>query len=299
MLVPLGSVSRAEEAGRELNGHEFLPSGIIASPFAISHFATRTGGGMALGLKTPFVDFDGQSLGELEGDVAFMTLGFSYQQQFGSWFAANADFGGSGRIGIDEQALLAEGVSGLYYFELGGKARLLQTTKTILSLGLAFANSRLVGVDPFGFASRIVEDGLSADNDLVQSGNSFSSRLSVLGGWAPWDWLGMTGYVEGGRGGVNTDDPNNSFGGGVLAGVDFRNLDLIPIGLHVLGKTDGFSESGADLTNRTWHAGFGISFTGWSDFVVGVEAQMAMLERRAQDDDFEAFMLTFNLRYWP
>jgi hypothetical protein len=30
-----------------------------------------------------------------------------------------------------------------------------------------------------------------------------------------------------------------------------------------------------------------------------METTMAVMERRDQDDKFEAFILTFNLRYWP
>ena len=63
--------------------------------------------------------------------------------------------------------------------------------------------------------------------------------------------------------------------------------------------TDAFHESGADLTDRTWAYGLGISYTGWDDFSLSMETTMNVLERRGQEDDFEAFLLTFNLRYWP
>ena len=77
----------AAEPTRVLNGHAFIPSEVMPSPFPLSHIATATGGGIAYGLKTPFLDLDGKEIGTLEGDVAFMALGFRYQQRFGTWFA--------------------------------------------------------------------------------------------------------------------------------------------------------------------------------------------------------------------
>ncbi len=158
MLLANATVLLAAESSRVLNGHAFIPSEIVRSPFALSYFSTRTGGGIAFGLKTPFVDFDGQSLGTLEGDVGFMTLGFEYQQRFGSWFAGRASFNGTARIGIDEQSILAQGVSGAYVFSFGGTGRILQTDKVILSGALDFSNAQLIGVDPYGFASSIIEE---------------------------------------------------------------------------------------------------------------------------------------------
>jgi hypothetical protein len=43
----------------------------------------------------------------------------------------------------------------------------------------------------------------------------------------------------------------------------------------------------------------GVFYTGWQDFSVGLETTMTLLDRRDADDDFEAFIATFNLRYWP
>ena len=41
----------AAESTRVLNGHEFMPSETVPSPFAVSFFGTRTGGGLAFDLK--------------------------------------------------------------------------------------------------------------------------------------------------------------------------------------------------------------------------------------------------------
>jgi len=289
----------AAEPSRVINGHFFIPSEIMPSPFPLTHFASATGGGIAFGLKTPFVDFDGQDLGTLEGDVGFMALGFRYQQRFGNWFAARAEFGGAARAGIDEQSILAQGVSGSYQFNFGGTARIMQSERVILSGALDFDNNQLVGVDPYGFAAGVIEDGLDNDNDLVKTGNSSNSKLGLIVGWAPKAWLGVTGVLEGGRSGMNTDDPSTSLGGGATVGFDMNSLGWVPIGMQLLGKTDAFSNSGSDLADRTWIYGFSLAYTGWDDFSLSFETTMNVLERRDGGEDFEAFVATFNLRYWP
>jgi hypothetical protein len=97
-----------------------------------------------------------------------------------------------------------------------------------------------------------------------------------------------------------TDDAAESLlGGGAAVGIDLKNLGLIPIGLQLSGKTDAFSQGGPDLAARSWSYGIGFFYTGWRDFSIGLETSMALLDRRDVEDDFEAFIATFNLRYWP
>ena len=165
-----------QEPSRVMNGFEFLPSGLVADPFAISYFRTGTGGGIAYDLKTPFVDLQGQTVDTLVGDVAFMALDFEYQQRFGSWFAARAQFSGSARVGIDEQSVLAQGMTGSFTWSLGATARLLQSDGFLLSLGADVGKSALVGLNPFGFAQSVADSGLNKSNELVETDDFTSVR---------------------------------------------------------------------------------------------------------------------------
>jgi hypothetical protein len=291
----------AQEPSRVLNGYEFLPSRIVEDPFAISYFATSTGGGIAFDLKTPIVLPGQDTLVTLVGDVAFMSLGFRYQQRFGRWFAARFSFGGSGRLGVDGQSVLAQGVTGTFQWNLGGTARVYQSDKLIVSGALDFSRTDIVGLDPFGFAQKIIDEGVEVeDNELVQKGDAISGVVSARAGWAPAPWIGVTGLFEVGRGDVTNEAADALVGGGATVGIDLKNLGLIPIGLQVTGETDAFSQGGADIAGRSWSYGFGVFYTGWRDFSIGLETATALLDRRDPEaDDFEAFIATFNLRYWP
>jgi hypothetical protein len=290
----------AQEPGRVLNGHQFMPSRLVEEPFAISHFGTTTGGGVAFDLKTPFVDLAGDTLGTLVGDVAFLSLGFEYQQRFGRWFAARVGFGGGARLGIDEQSVLAQGVTGSFIWKLGATARILQSEKVILSGAVDFGRTDLVGLDPFGFAQKVVEDSLEVgENDLVGTAEAISAVASVRAGWAPAPWIGVTGVLEVGYGDVTESSSEVLTGGGATVGIDLKNLGVIPLGFQLSAETDAFSAGGADLAARSWSYGLGVFYTGWDDFSIGLETALSLLDRRDVDDDFEAFIATFNLRYWP
>ncbi len=290
----------AQEPGRELNGFEFIPSRIVTDPFAITYFGTYTGGGIAFDLETPFIDVNGDTLGTLSGDVAFLALGFEYQQRFGRWLGVRFAFTGNGRIGTDEQSMLAQGVTGTFGWELGAVARIYQSRKVIISGALDFARSNIIGVDAFGFAQRVIDNGgLTDDNSLVASGNAISGLLSARLGWAPASWIGVTGVLEGGRGDVTDSDSETALGGGGTVGVDLKNLNFIPLGLLFSFDSDAFSQGGADLATRSTGFGLGLFWTGWQDFIIGLETTTRLLDRRDVEDDFEAFVMTFNLRYWP
>ena len=291
----------AQEPSRVLNGYEFLPSRIVEDPFAISYFMTSTGGGIAFDLRTPVVLPGQDTLTTLVGDVAFMSLGFRYQQRFGRWFAARFSFGGSGRLGVDGQSVLAQGVTGTFQWNLGATARVYQSDKLIISGGLDFARTDIVGLDPFGFAQKIIDEGVEAeDNELVKKGNAISGVASARAGWAPAPWIGVTGLLDIGRGDVTDSAAKTLVGGGATVGIDLKNLGTIPLGLLLSGETDAFSQGGADIAARSWTYGFGVFYTGWEDFSIGFETATLLLDRRDPEaEDFEAFIATFNLRYWP
>ncbi len=300
LMVLSATQLTAQEPGRVLNGHQFMPSRLVEEPFAISHFGTTTGGGVAFDLKTPFVDLAGDTLGTLVGDVAFLSLGFEYQQRFGRWFAARVGFGGGARLGIDEQSVLAQGVTGSFIWKLGATARILQSEKVILSGAVDFGRTDLVGLDPFGFAQKVVEDSLEVgENDLVGTAEAISAVASVRAGWAPAPWIGVTGVLEVGYGDVTESSSEVLTGGGATVGIDLKNLGVIPLGFQLSAETDAFSAGGADLAARSWSYGLGVFYTGWDDFSIGLETALSLLDRRDVDDDFEAFIATFNLRYWP
>ncbi len=60
-----------------------------------SYLRTAAGLGIALGLEVPVENLDGGLIGTLEGDLAFLTLEFEYQQAVARWLALRAGVSGA------------------------------------------------------------------------------------------------------------------------------------------------------------------------------------------------------------
>ncbi len=296
LALPVG-VS-AQNPGRVLNGFRFLPSGLIPSPFVTTYLRTATGGGIAFNLESVFVDVNGDPLGTLTGDVAFMNLAFEFQQQFGGWLAVRAGFTGSARMGVDEQSLLAEGLTGISAVNLGATARIWHNENWLVSGAVDFGRSDFVGLDPFGFAQSVIADsGLSKDNSLVSSSSANTGRGNGRVAWAPKSWLGLTGFL--GVASVDLSSGSSDFlvGGGATVAVDFRQLNWPSIGL-LLGYVSEGANNGSDIARRSTGFTGAVTYTGRDDFSVGLEVTSRKFERATDDPDFSALLVAFNIRYW-
>jgi hypothetical protein len=302
-LLALGAVPATAEhpkPTRILNDHHFIPSVLVSDPFAISFFRTGTGGGMAFDVDSPFVDTNGDTLGVLTGDVGFLSLDFEYQQHFWKRFAGRAGFSGSARLGVDEQSVLAQGVTGTVSFSFGLTGEILRREQIVLSAAIDAGRSNFVGLDTFGFAQTVIDSGLTKDNELVSTNDALTTVVGVRVAWAPTAYLGVFGLLEVGGADITTEDGRDtSFGGGAGVSFDLNPLFGVPIGALVSGESEGTSQNGSDLSNRSYGMGLGVFYTGWDDFSVGFETTRRTLKRRGEGSDFSAMIAQFNLRYFP
>jgi hypothetical protein len=288
----------AQNPGRVLNGFRFLPSTLIPSPFVTTYIRTATGGGLAFDLSSLFIDVNGDTLGTLTGNVAFMTLDFEFQQQFGGWLAVRAGFTGSARMGIDEQSVLAEGLTGTASVKLGATARIWHNDKWLVSGALDFGRNDFVGLDPFGFAQQVVDSGgLTADNSLVETNNATTGRGSGRVAWAPKPWLGLTGFLGAASTDVSSGSSNFIVGGGATVAVDLKPLNWPALGF-LLGYVSESVNNGNDIAKRSTGFTGAVMYTGRDDFSVGLEATSRKFTRNTLEPDFSALIVTFNIRYW-
>ena len=295
LVLPVGA--SAQNPGRVLNGFRFLPSSLIPSPFVTSYIRTATGGGIAFNVSS-LVLLRGDTLATLTGDVGFMTLAFEFQQQFGGWLAVRAGFAGSARMGVDEESVLAQGITGIASLNLGVTARVWHNDQWLVSGAVDFGSSNFVGLDPFGFARTVIDSGgLTEDNSLVASTDATALRGNGRVAWAPKRWLGLTGLLGVASTDVSSRSSDFLVSGGATVSVDLRQLNWPSIGL-LLGYVSEGANQGSDITKRSTGFTGAVMYTGRDDFSVGLEATSRKFKRATDDPDFSALLVTFNIRYW-
>jgi hypothetical protein len=314
LLVPLSSVQADVDTGedpgealseglkrRMLGGHQFQPLERHHDPFVTTHLGTSTGVGVATGFESPFINTDGDTLGVLKGDLAFFVLNMEYQKNLFGRGAVRLAVSGTGRAGTNEQSMLAQGVSTVYGFVLQGKYLAYQSGRSRVSALATLTRKNVFGIDPFGFAQQIIDDGgLSKDNSLVTEGNVHRFSLGTSGAHTFATWLGGTAFVDVGLAQPVRDDADleGIFRGGAAASFDLRPLKKIPLGFTLGYDFDSFPEGGANVAKGI-HAGtLGINYTGRRDLHVGMDVVVSTLKQTDIDSTLAATSFLLSLLYY-
>lgn len=285
---------------RVLNGHRFLPSGGLTDPFVTTHVRSQTGGGLAGDFRSPSLVIDGDTLGVLEGDIAFFGLSFEYQQNLFGWGALRLDVSGSGRSGVDEEALLADGVNTVYGVVLEGKGRFLYTGSSQLTAIARLSRKNIFGISPFDFAQSIVDSGVSNRNDLVKEGNLIRFVGGVAAAHAWNEYLGTQLQVAVGTAQPFDDAlPNETVvQTGAVVDLDLVPLTGTPLGFLVSYDYDSFPEGGSDVAKGISRFAFGVAYTGRDDFNLGLELSQSSLKQVDVEERISATRVDLNLRYY-
>jgi len=289
----------AEGRERHLNGHGFLPSFYVDDPFVSSTFQTHVGAGMAIDLKTPFTDLDGDELYVLEGDLVVASLGLGYQQKFGQKWAVGIKMSALVRSGTTAESFLTEGADLNRHGGLWARYRLKRSDKCQLSVGLGWSYSQVIYFTPKEFARHIADGGSLEDAPLVLNNKVWTSRITV-------NWARGFSPVFGVR--VNAgfglyEDPvtpgvsKGSHRVGILGEMDLKHTKIrVPIGV-----TLGYTQALPDNDPFAGQSGtlLGFWYTGKQDFVVGVETGFMKLPVANQvTDKVDALFGIFTIRYY-
>lgn len=289
----------AEGVERHLNGHGFLPSVYVQDPFVSSAFQNHTGAGMAMNLKTPFRDLDGNELYVLEGNLLFASLGLGYQQKFGSKWAVGGSVSGLIRSGTNAESFLTEGADVDRQGRLWARYRLMRSEKSQISLGLDWSYAKTIYFTPRDFALHIADGGDVEDAPLVINNKVWTSRLVI--NWAhafsPMFAVRVNGgfglYEEPGTSGVSKASHRIGF----LGEMDLKHTK----GGLPLGFTLGYTQALPDNDPFTGLSGtlFGVWYTGKQDFAVGVETGFMKLAVENQETEkVDSVFGVFTIRYY-
>jgi hypothetical protein len=296
------TTTRVGPERRALNGHRFLPASDLPDAFVNTFMRSAVGAGSAINLRAPVEDLDGNVVDTLDGSIAFLALDYEYQQAVNRWLAFRANVTGGARLGTDEQALLFQGVTGVVGAAFGTTVRILERKTVYVAAVGDLAWNQGYFVTPLDWVRDVIDNGLGNDSGkLVADASNLIASGGARVAYSPHRALGLTALAEFGFTEPFREDVAKSRGlvrlGGTI-GYDFGTTTALPIGLLGGFRWENFSAGGDDIADRSWRGFFGISYTGRSDFNVGVEMSFARLSQRDSSESIDSGQVRVALRYY-
>lgn len=285
-----------------LNNFRFIPSDIVKDPFINTFIKLNLGVGTALDLKSYVKNLQGEVRDTLSGDISYLAGDLEFQYAVNDWLAFYIDFGGAGRLGSNAYTILSSGISYSTTFVLGGKVRIWENDNMFLSGSADYSSSEVALYSVYDFVKEVYENGGEIDtaaNSMLQKETLPKAFINVNYAYAPADWFGLLGVA--GFGFIKTFDTveRGNYRLGVAAAIDFLNVDFInfPIGILLSARFNKYPESGSDATNVVLF-GFRIGYTGHKDFDIGIENTYENLDYKKSDEKVKALLTSFKMRYY-
>ena len=250
--------------------HVFTPVAYSNLPFTNTYFSTFMGVGQTYHLVHELNKIEGADFEGLNGELAFIEIGFSYQQNVRDWLAAYINLQVSARVGTELQSILSQGVNTINSFDIGWHIKLVERDKIAFSTFVGLLNIK----GSFINVSEFIKDVI---NDVPYP--SISTNIPILAGAAGYrfaygisDLVGLkfSGdfiYGESFERGVNRFSYN------VGAGIDFdfNPRYSIPLGLVLNYSISTMPSQVIDTDEYAQIYHLKIAYTKASDFSLGLE----------------------------
>lgn len=278
--------AKAEDVGdeRTLNGHYFLPSGVLEWPFATTHFQFEVG----LGYGTGNFPSGDQLLGL---DVAAFFNSLEYQYAITDFLAVRVGGVATMLGGTNEDAALFFGAT--FGFEAGGGLTLTYRFADIVQISLLGDirhgpdyNLNILNAINESLAQNAVDLG----NGFTQANDTFlSTDLVVAIGTHPI--LGV--YLTGGW--IANAEPNREPSAGRLGlGLSF---DLEEAFLLQLGALAAYQVLIPEQGENSHVASFGLYYSGRAALALGIEGSI-FIEPIGNGEDFTTLQSLFVIQYF-
>lgn len=265
------SAAQSSPCNRCLNGFRFVPSSVVDEPFVNTSFENATGGGIALNLKVPVRNLDGDTVNTLNGNIGFFLLDFEYQKRITRWLGLRVGVNGIGRLGTSLEALVASGISAAMGGSIGVTVPVWTKPNFMISAAADLRNNKQWDVDPYTFAKDVVDSGYTPDAKAVLLGSERVNRwsLGLRGAWALKPWMGLTANIEpgGADGDVSGNKSLNTFA--ALAGFDLHKLWNVPISTSVAYRVRTGSGKSGNISGGYRSAQFGAYYNALSSVLIG------------------------------
>ena len=292
---------RSEKQLPILNNFRFIPNEVVYDPFITTFIKLNLGSGTALDLTSYRKDWNtGEIEDTLTGDLTYISGELQFQLAVNDWLAFNLGAGGTGRLGTNTYTILTSGISYTTFLTLGGKAKIWENDKMVLSTTLDFKYQSIYLYSIYDFVKEVVETGgIDSTSSMLEKDNVSQTILNLNYAYAPTDWCGILAIAGWGLGEAFETKTRGNVRVGAAFSVDFDNVDFIefPIGILASVRYNSFGEGGSNVSNIFTY-GFKIAYTGHKDFDIGIENTYQSLNYKASDEKIKTILSSFSLRYY-
>ncbi|HYS10449.1 MAG TPA: hypothetical protein VEP66_17045 [Myxococcales bacterium] len=282
-----------------LNGHTFMPTFIVDTPFRETTFRLGLlyGFGSATG---PRYDIHGNPIGTADYTFASFAQTFRFDYQFLEWLSAGATIITSLYSGIDGPSVVSigaqVGVGAGLNVKAGYRFGPVQT-----AIGLDVSNSPQYGFLIAATLIKAVQQGVIDPGTALQANHVRTVNPFAAASWAPFPALGLTAnfgylYKELRLSGVGAVDHQNGLQFGMAADFDFAKISSVPIGLLAAYRIsapigDSDLEKIDDITG-------GIFYTAQREISLGLEVGWRSFTIRPPLDSTMTFAQLGLQYYW-
>jgi hypothetical protein len=269
----------AQGQNPSLAGHTFVPNTMVEGPFIATHFRSLVGAANAFGYDVGTVTIDDDTLFSLEGNMTWVRVEFEQRQKVADWLALEGSFSAGARVGTNTASALADGVSVITGFKVGGLARVVQSDRVVATATLDVRRTGLAFLNITSFVEEIIDSvatGGPLDSvSLSSKSGAWQGRGGLRLAYAPGRAVGFTvlGEVGVGQDFAEVEDAAWDVDLGATVDLNLRSIGKAPLGFVGMYRFSTFGGDSESSGGENHMAGLGISYVGSENFTVGIELQ--------------------------
>ena len=272
----------------------------MGDPFMGTFVRNASGGGNAIGLTVQVPLLEGGTAFTTEADIVFMEVGLEYQQNLTDWLAVRIGGTGGARLGSSIEALLAEGATAVYGYNVGLSGQVVRTERFALAGSLNLVPNKSYVIHPLDFARSVVENGLDSASSLLSKGSGWRFTVGLHPAWAATPWLGLVGQIDAGPNQASneaTEEEKTQVTAGLGASINLKGTTRTPLGF-ILGYLRQSGRVGGErIAGGSSAFNFGVFYTGARSFIVGLEVLHSSIDQELSDDNINLVGAKLHLRY--
>lgn len=290
----------AQETGRTLNDHTFMPNLYTGDAFVTTNIRSTTGFGSTVGLSLPLYDFKGNFIKDVETSLGYFVLELQYQQAIAEKFTLHVAFSGAVRSGTTAVSLLSEGVNASYGLVAGVGYQIAREKNWSLMAGVDLSKSSLILLTPYDWAKKLIDsEGKDTTAVLINDVGRLNVMANGRWAWTPSPSWGVQTLLGLGYAGANDVSTEGRFLGvaSVSGEYDLQPESEIPIGVQFSYKYSSSTGRDQEVAAAQSVYVLGLFYTGRRQFSVGFTTSYVQLNRAFGTEPIRALIGNINLRY--